>query len=59
MANTSLKHDRGLSLCLVHVRGHILREDGPRGLFRGYLSTCLRDAPFMVVLFFSYEQFKS
>eukprot|EP00928_Gymnodinium_smaydae_P082331 TRINITY_DN65691_c0_g1_i1.p1 TRINITY_DN65691_c0_g1~~TRINITY_DN65691_c0_g1_i1.p1 ORF type:complete len:357 (+),score=37.62 TRINITY_DN65691_c0_g1_i1:60-1130(+) len=37
----------------------IVSQDGPMGLFRGYWSTCARDAPFMVVLFFSYEQFKS
>lgn len=36
----------------------IIREDGVRGLFRGYVATCLRDAPFVVLLFFSYEQFK-
>lgn len=37
---------------------HALQEEGARGLFRGYLSTCLRDGPFMVLLFCSYEQFK-
>jgi len=37
----------------------ILRDDGPAGLLRGYASTCLRDAPFMVLLFISYEQFKA
>jgi len=42
----------------VAVR-QILAEDGLAGLFRGYLSTSLRDAPFMVLLFISYEQFKT
>ena len=37
----------------------ILRQDGIGGLFRGYLSTASRDTPFMVLLFFSYEQFKA
>eukprot|EP00927_Polykrikos_kofoidii_P033457 TRINITY_DN28287_c0_g1_i1.p1 TRINITY_DN28287_c0_g1~~TRINITY_DN28287_c0_g1_i1.p1 ORF type:complete len:367 (-),score=36.16 TRINITY_DN28287_c0_g1_i1:130-1230(-) len=37
----------------------ILRREGPSGLLRGYMSTCLRDTPFMVLLFFSYEQFKT
>mmetsp|Transcript_4663 Transcript_4663/g.17569 ORF Transcript_4663/g.17569 Transcript_4663/m.17569 type:complete len:364 (-) Transcript_4663:36-1127(-) len=37
----------------------IVREDGVRGLLRGYTSTCFRDAPFMVLLFLSYEQFKT
>ncbi|CAK9104736.1 S-adenosylmethionine carrier 1 [Durusdinium trenchii] len=37
----------------------ILRQDGFSGLFRGYLSTASRDTPFMVLLFFSYEQFKA
>lgn len=36
----------------------IMREDGCRGFLRGYASTCFRDAPFMVLLFMSYEQFK-
>jgi hypothetical protein len=37
----------------------IVRREGPVGLFRGYLSTCARDAPFMVILFVSYDAFKS
>jgi len=36
----------------------ILRTEGPKGLFTGFVSTCSRDIPFMVVLFVSYEQFK-
>lgn len=35
------------------------RQEGLRGLFHGYLSTATRDTPFMVLLFFSYEQFKA
>ena len=37
----------------------IFREDGFTGFFRGYASTASRDAPFMLLLFLSYEQFKS
>lgn len=37
----------------------ILQEDGAKGFFRGYASTCARDAPFMVLLFLSFEQFKA
>eukprot|EP00128_Syssomonas_multiformis_P017007 Colp12_sorted_trinity150504_noHs@31630 len=36
----------------------ILKKEGLRGFFTGYWSTTLRDIPFMVVLFTSYEQFK-
>ncbi|RKP10423.1 mitochondrial carrier domain-containing protein, partial [Thamnocephalis sphaerospora] len=36
----------------------VLAEDGPRGLFRGFWSTTLRDVPFMVILFTTYENFK-
>ncbi|KAF9969581.1 S-adenosylmethionine transporter, partial [Actinomortierella ambigua] len=37
----------------------VLREEGPRGLFRGFLSTTARDCPFMVILFTTYENFKA
>ena len=37
----------------------IFREEGIAGFFRGYASTASRDAPFMLLLFLSYEQFKS
>ena len=40
------------------VRG-IFREGGVTGFFRGYASTASRDTPFMLLLFLSYEQFKS
>ena len=36
----------------------VIKAEGWRGLFTGYVSTTLRDIPFMVVLFTSYEQFK-
>jgi len=37
----------------------ILYEDGPRGLFRGFVSTTARDVPFMMVLFSTYELLKA
>ncbi|KAJ3054499.1 hypothetical protein HK097_001680 [Rhizophlyctis rosea] len=36
----------------------ILRQDGLKGLFRGFWSTTARDWPFMVILFTTYESFK-
>ncbi|KAI9349480.1 mitochondrial carrier domain-containing protein [Zopfochytrium polystomum] len=36
----------------------IVRQQGPLGLFRGFWSTTTRDAPFMVILFTTYEAFK-
>lgn len=41
------------------VVAHILRTEGPRGLFRGFWSTTTRDCPFMVILFCSYEAMKA
>ncbi|KAG0029249.1 hypothetical protein BGZ81_003997 [Podila clonocystis] len=37
----------------------VLREEGARGLFRGFWSTTARDCPFMVILFTTYENFKA
>ncbi|KAH7051611.1 mitochondrial carrier domain-containing protein [Linnemannia elongata] len=37
----------------------VLREEGVRGLFRGFWSTTARDCPFMVILFTTYENFKA
>jgi solute carrier family 25 S-adenosylmethionine transporter 26 len=36
----------------------ILKENGYAGLFRGFWSTTLRDCPFMITLFTTYEAFK-
>jgi solute carrier family 25 S-adenosylmethionine transporter 26 len=36
----------------------VLREQGISGLFRGFWSTTLRDWPFMIILFTTYESFK-
>ncbi|KAJ3099304.1 hypothetical protein HDU97_003278 [Phlyctochytrium planicorne] len=36
----------------------ILRTQGPMGLFQGFWSTTARDAPFMIILFCTYESFK-
>ena len=42
----------------VHAFTSILRRDGPLGLYRGYVSTALRDIPFMIVMFSVYENVK-
>ena len=36
----------------------VLRKDGPAGLFKGYFSVALRDSPYMIILFTSYEKLK-
>jgi solute carrier family 25 (mitochondrial S-adenosylmethionine transporter), member 26 len=36
----------------------VIKEQGTMGLFRGFWSTTLRDCPFMVILFTTYESFK-
>ncbi|KAI8052478.1 mitochondrial carrier domain-containing protein [Syncephalis plumigaleata] len=36
----------------------VLNTEGVRGLFRGFWSTTLRDVPFMMILFTTYENFK-
>ncbi|KAJ3414498.1 hypothetical protein HDV05_006500 [Chytridiales sp. JEL 0842] len=50
------KGSKALSPAVV-VRS-ILHEQGPLGLFRGFWSTTARDAPFMVILFCTYESMK-
>ena len=42
----------------MHAFTAILRRDGPLGLYRGYVSTALRDIPFMIVMFSVYENVK-
>ncbi|KAG0340237.1 S-adenosylmethionine transporter [Podila humilis] len=42
-----------------YVFRSVLREEGARGLFRGFWSTTARDCPFMVILFTTYENFKA
>lgn len=42
----------------VQVAQSILKAEGPQGLFRGFASTTARDAPFMVILFVTYENFR-
>ena len=41
------------------VAAAVLRVDGVRGLYRGYLSTLLRNAPSNVISFSSFEAFKA
>ncbi|KAJ3215180.1 pre-rRNA-processing protein esf1 [Dinochytrium kinnereticum] len=36
----------------------IIRTQGPAGFFQGFWSTTARDAPFMIILFCTYESFK-
>ena len=36
----------------------VIREQGFKGLFRGFWSTTARDWPFMIILFTTYESFK-
>ncbi|KAI9139739.1 mitochondrial carrier domain-containing protein [Paraphysoderma sedebokerense] len=43
----------------MYAINRILHEEGPIGLFRGFWSTMARDCPFMVILFVTYESFKS
>ncbi|KAF9987639.1 hypothetical protein BGZ65_002728 [Modicella reniformis] len=42
-----------------YVLRAVLRDEGVRGLFRGFWSTTARDCPFMVILFTTYENFKA
>lgn len=39
----------------IHCVGVILKEDGPRGLFRGGLALALRDIPSYGLYFLPYE----
>jgi len=41
-----------------HVVLDIVRQRGLRGLFHGFTATTVRDVPFMVILFTTYESFK-
>ncbi|KAF8977110.1 hypothetical protein BGZ46_007642 [Entomortierella lignicola] len=43
----------------AYVFRAVLRDEGVRGLFRGFWSTTARDCPFMVILFTTYENFKA
>ncbi|KAJ3322238.1 S-adenosylmethionine transporter [Boothiomyces sp. JEL0866] len=42
----------------VETMKMIVREQGVKGLFRGFWSTTARDWPFMVILFTTYDSFK-
>ncbi|KNC77610.1 hypothetical protein SARC_09931 [Sphaeroforma arctica JP610] len=49
----------GLYTSTAHAVRSIFAEEGMRGFFAGYWSTAIRDIPFMIILFTSYEQFKT
>ena len=40
------------------VCGHILRHEGPRGLYHGFLSNVMRNTPGEMVFFATYEQMR-
>ncbi|KAI9301729.1 mitochondrial carrier domain-containing protein [Cunninghamella echinulata] len=42
-----------------YVIRQTLKEEGPRGLFRGFWPIAARDSPFMIILLVSYENFKA
>ncbi|KAF9930807.1 hypothetical protein FBU30_011256 [Linnemannia zychae] len=51
--------EAGANVNAGYVFKAVLREEGVRGLFRGFWSTTARDCPFMVILFTTYENFKA
>ncbi|KAI9206149.1 mitochondrial carrier domain-containing protein [Polychytrium aggregatum] len=48
----------GHKVTTLSIVNHIMHTEGPAGFFRGFWSTTLRDWPFMVILFTTYESFK-
>eukprot|EP01135_Chromosphaera_perkinsii_P010056 Nk52_evm1s2001 gene=Nk52_evmTU1s2001 len=42
-----------------HAVRNIFREEGIRGFYTGSVSTAIRDMPFMVILFVTYDQLKA
>ncbi|GJJ73946.1 hypothetical protein EMPS_06304 [Entomortierella parvispora] len=56
-AASSINGNQGVNA--GYVFRAVLREEGVRGLFRGFWSTTARDCPFMVILFTTYENFKA
>ena len=42
-----------------HAIKSILKEEGVRGFYTGFFSTAIRDMPFMVILFVTYDQLKA
>ncbi|CAO3590474.1 unnamed protein product [Absidia cylindrospora] len=43
----------------AHVIRQTIKEEGPRGLFKGFWPIAARDLPFMIILLVSYENFKA
>ncbi|KAI8335491.1 mitochondrial carrier domain-containing protein [Chlamydoabsidia padenii] len=43
----------------AHVVRQTLKEEGPKGLFKGFWPIAARDLPFMIILLVSYENFKA
>jgi len=58
-STTSSGANGGQGVNAGYVFRAVLREEGVRGLFRGFWSTTARDCPFMVILFTTYENFKA
>ncbi|KAI7878047.1 mitochondrial carrier, partial [Lichtheimia hyalospora FSU 10163] len=49
----------GQRVSASYVIQQTLKEEGPRGLFKGFWAIAARDSPFMVILLVSYENFKA
>ncbi|KAI8974098.1 mitochondrial carrier domain-containing protein [Pilobolus umbonatus] len=47
------------SASAMYVIQQTLKEEGPKGLFRGFWAIAARDSPFMIILLVSYENFKA
>ncbi|KAI9312830.1 mitochondrial carrier domain-containing protein [Dichotomocladium elegans] len=57
-AKLQTDHYAGRSTASYVVR-QTIKEDGLKGLFRGFWAIAARDSPFMVILLVSYENFKA
>ncbi|KAI8339062.1 mitochondrial carrier domain-containing protein [Chlamydoabsidia padenii] len=49
----------GRTTTASHVIRQTLKEEGPKGLFKGFWPIAARDLPFMIILLVSYENFKA
>ncbi|KAI9256190.1 mitochondrial carrier domain-containing protein [Sporodiniella umbellata] len=53
------KTSTGQKPSAAFVARQTMREEGPKGFFRGFWAIAARDSPFMVILLVSYENFKA